>query len=114
MLSGACGANVGADEGYTGPAVLTVGGRELAVRVVLDARHEPQDGRRHWFGRLTFDRPPDPDVLDALARGAPVLAAGGSPARARLGDLDPWGRYRVTGVGEPPYPLVDPLAEEIG
>jgi hypothetical protein len=25
-------------------------------------------------------------------------------AQARLSDVDPWGRYRVTGSGRPPFP----------
>ena len=39
-------------DGYSGPATLTVDGRRVPVHAVLDARHEPQDGRLHWFGRL--------------------------------------------------------------
>ena len=98
------------DEGYTGPAVLTVDGREVPVRVQLDARHEPQDGRLHWFGRLTLDEPAD----DALRRaftsaGAAIeLRTDRHRAPASVGDLDPWGRYRVTGVGSLPYAQDDP------
>ncbi len=98
--------------GYDGPAVLTVDGRELAVRVVLDARHEPHDGRLHWFGRLTLDdaAAAEPTLLAALAgpdRGL-VLRASGAAAPASLGDRDPWGRYRVTGVGPPPFARPEP------
>jgi hypothetical protein len=99
------------DEGYTGPAVLAAGGRELAVQVRLDARHEPHDGRLHWFGRLTPDG--DADALAALAGSADLhLATGGGRAPVRLGEQDPWGRYRVTGVGRPPFALDDPVLDE--
>lgn len=102
------------DEGYTGPATLTVNGDDVPVRVVLDARHEPHDGRVHWFGRLTLDTAPEPPLLTALTSAASVLElrtdGGGSPAR--LGDLDPWGRYRVTGVGRPPFTLDEPQLDD--
>ena len=99
-------------DGYSGPATLTVDGRRVPVHAVLDARHEPEDGRLHWFGRLR----PTPDaptggtenaagLLGAVRAGAEVaLDAGAGPVTARLGDVDPWGRVRVTGVGGLPYP----------
>ncbi|WP_300010036.1 DUF4873 domain-containing protein [Pseudonocardia sp.] len=98
------------DEGYAGPATLSVDGREVPVTVLLDARHEPQDGRLHWFGRLTLDPAVDAGVLAALSSSTSrlELCTDGGRAPARLGDIDPWGRYRVTGVGPPPYPLDEP------
>jgi hypothetical protein len=87
-------------DGYAGPATLTVDGRRVPVHAVLDARHEPQDGRLHWFGRLRAA-----DLPGAVPAGVEVtLDAGAGPVAARLGDVDPWGRVRVTGVGRPPYP----------
>ncbi|AEA23325.1 DUF4873 domain-containing protein [Pseudonocardia benzenivorans] len=87
-------------DGYRGPATLTVRGRELAVQALLDARHEPLDGRMHWFGRLTGD-----DLADALgSRTADaVLTTPLGRSSARVGDVDAWGRYRVSGVGTPPF-----------
>lgn len=95
----------GHDDGYSGPATLSVDGREVACEVVLDARHEPHDGRLHWYGRLRLPAEPEPPLAAALAApGARItLTAGGPPAVAAVGDRDPWGRYRVTGVGTPPY-----------
>jgi Domain of unknown function (DUF4873) len=94
---------------YRGPAVLSVDGRDVPVHVVLDARHEPHDGRLRWFGRLTLDDP-GPDAPPELTRPDRrlVLRAGGVAAPASLGDVDPWGRYRVTGVGRPPFARPDP------
>jgi hypothetical protein len=102
------------DEGYAGPATLTVDGRDVPVTVLLDARHEPHDGKLHWFGRLTLAGAVEPAVLTALSSSTSTLelrtAGPGSPAR--VGDIDPWGRYRVTGVGHPPYPLDNPDLDE--
>jgi hypothetical protein len=102
------------DEGYTGPATLSVDGREVPVRVVLDARHEPQDGRLHWFGRLILDPATsgaEPALLAALTAPSSriELSTAGGRAQARVGEVDPWGRYRVTGVGTPPFARHEPL-----
>lgn len=91
-------------DGYDGPAVLTVDGVALTARALLDARHEPHDGRLHWFGRVTLD---GGAALPAQAAEA-VLATPTGRAAARIGDRDPWGRYRVTGVGTPPYAVEEP------
>jgi uncharacterized protein DUF4873 len=84
--------------GYAGPATLTIDGRAVPVHAVLDARHEPQDGRLHWFGRLRAAE----GAWDAAAESV-TLDAGAGPVAARLGDVDPWGRVRVTGVAPLPY-----------
>ncbi|WP_214364363.1 DUF4873 domain-containing protein [Pseudonocardia sp. H11422] len=101
------------DEGYTGPATLTVDGRDVPVRVRLDARHEPQDGRVHWFGRVEAEQ----QLADLLSTGAGRTAAvhlrtPTGRADARIGDVDPWGRYRVTGVGTPPFTRADPPLDD--
>ena len=103
------------DEGYRGPATLSVDGRDLPVQLTLAARHEPQDGRLHWFGRAAFDAAADPELHRALI--APTsrieLRVGDEHrAAARIGDVDPWGRYRVTGLGTPPFPLDEPPVDE--
>lgn len=98
------------DDGYRGPATLAVDGRDVPVTVVLDARHEPQDGRLHWFGRLTLPTDTEPALLSALTASNPSLElrTDGGRSAARVGDPDPWGRYRVTGVGRPPYTVTEP------
>lgn len=102
------------DEGYQGPATLTVDGQDVPVTVILDARHEPQDGRLHWFGRLTLERAVEPTLLAALTSHTARLELSTDTARseARIGDQDPWGRYRVTGVGRPPYVVEEPSLDD--
>jgi hypothetical protein len=101
-------------EGYRGPATLTVDGRDLPVQVVLDARHEPLDGRLHWFGRVVLDDGAGPELYTALTASTSRigLSTGAATAEARIGDVDPWGRYRVTGVGVPPFPIEPPPEDD--
>ncbi|OLT03733.1 hypothetical protein BJF90_03270 [Pseudonocardia sp. CNS-004] len=91
------------EEGYTGPAVLTVDGRDLPVHAQLDSRHEPHDGRLHWFGRIRVTGG-QPDIPS----GTVQLRTDTGHAEARIGDVDPWGRYRLTGVGAPPFHVDEP------
>jgi hypothetical protein len=88
------------EDGYSGPATLTVDGTDHAVEALLDARYEPHDGRMHWFGRVRLGA----DVGGELASARQVeLSTPSGRAQATIGDCDPWGRYRVTGVGTPPF-----------
>jgi hypothetical protein len=82
---------------YRGPAL--VGG--VRVRLHLAGRFEPVSGRYHWAGR-TEPSAALVGLLRAGRRDVPVTV-GARTARARLGEIDPWGGVRVTGVGEPPY-----------
>ncbi|WP_232660418.1 DUF4873 domain-containing protein [Pseudonocardia sp. TRM90224] len=102
------------EDGYAGPATLTVDGRDVPVEALLDARHEPHDGKMHWFGRVTPASGLAADLAAALkASSATVeLSTDGGRAPAQVGDLDPWGRYRVTGVGPPPFVLDDPVLDD--
>lgn len=86
-------------EEYAGPATLALDGQELSVEVILRGAFQPIDGRFHWYGRI--------ETTDALAdvragtRG--VLTTPHGSADTKLSDIDPWGRFRVTGVGRPPF-----------
>jgi hypothetical protein len=103
------------DDGYAGPATLTVDGRDLPVRVLLDARHEPHDGKLHWFGRMALPGDPiDPALTAALTSRTSRIELSTATGRsvARVGELDLWGRYRVTGVGPPPFTLAEPDIED--
>ena len=102
------------DDGYTGPAILTVDGRDIPVQVILDSRHEPHDGKLRWFGRLVLDGDAAPALLTALTASTSrvELRTDGGRADAHIGDLDPWGRYRITGIGTPPFAREDLLLTE--
>jgi hypothetical protein len=71
------------------------------VEVRLRGGFQPIDGRYHWHGRLA----PSADLEAVAASGSSVrLRTPYGEACGRLSDLDPWGRYRVTGTGRPPFP----------
>jgi hypothetical protein len=99
-------------DGYDGPAALLLDGAELAVMVHLRGRFEPIDGHYHWYGRI--------EASQALAaalpggRGAATLRTPHGEAGGQLGDPDTWGRYRVDGVRQPPFPLRSSLPGEPG
>lgn len=99
------------DEEYQGEATLTAGGTELTVRIHLGGNIQPLDGSYRWYGRITRD-----DAVTELHRSGVrdvlVRVPGGEDTPGKLTELDPLGNARVTGIGRPPHPLDDPLAEE--
>ncbi|MBC3190226.1 DUF4873 domain-containing protein [Pseudonocardia sp. C8] len=98
------------DEGYRGPATLVVAGETIDVEVLLDARHEPFDGRLHWSGRVRACR-----RLGELlgTRGGPAeIRTPGHAAVGTLSEPDPWNRFRITGTGPPPFGLDGPPPPE--
>ncbi|MEJ3656751.1 DUF4873 domain-containing protein [Actinomycetes bacterium KLBMP 9759] len=102
------------EDGYAGPATLTVDGHDVAVEALLDARHEPHDGKMHWFGRVTPTRELAANLAAALKASSTTveLSTESGRAPAQVGDLDPWGRYRITGVGTPPFTIEDPVLDD--
>lgn len=85
---------------YDGPATLTdEAGGPIEVDVRMRGEFQPLDGRFHWWARLAAG-----SAADALKSGATVtIDTGHGTATGRLSDLDPWGRYRITGLGKPPF-----------
>jgi hypothetical protein len=81
---------------YDGPA--RIGSTEVDVR--LRGHFEPIDGHFHWWGRVAADT-----ALDTRhASGAEVtVVTPHGEATGRLSDVDPWGRFRVSGTGRPPF-----------
>lgn len=98
------------DEGYTGPAVLVVDGEEIAVEVLLDARHEPVDGRLHWSGRVRAH--PRLTALLGTRGGEAEIRTPGHASVGTLSEPDLWDRFRIAGVGAPPFPLDAPPPPE--
>lgn len=85
---------------YDGPATLLAGAADVPVEVRLRGHLEPIDGRFHWWGRIS------PSArLDAVAApgDTALLRTPDGEATGRLSDVDPWGRFRITGVGRPPF-----------
>ena len=72
----------------------------VEVEVTLSGFFQPIDGRYHWQGRLARN-----DDVDAAVRSGAsvVLRTPEGEAGGRLSEQDPWGRYRITGTGRPPF-----------
>ncbi len=91
------------EDGYRGPATLTLDGTDFPVTVRLLGHFQPLDGWYHWYGRVAAD-----DALHAALGGSRasvhVVTPEGS-ADGEIADVDPWGRYRLTGTSTPPYAL---------
>ncbi|RNL63122.1 DUF4873 domain-containing protein [Nocardioides marmoriginsengisoli] len=90
-----------AGEEYAGPAqVLGDSPEPIDVEVQLRGHFEPNDGRFHWYGRIAAN-----EALDAQHRsGARVaLRTPYGIAAGKIADVDPWGRFRITGLGTPPF-----------
>lgn len=102
----------GPDEGYRGPATLVAGDRTLEVEVLLDARHEPFDGRMHWSGRVLAHQ--GLTELIGPRGGRAEIRTPGHTAVGTLSDPDPWNRFRIAGTGHPPFPVDGPPPPESG
>ncbi|MBE9375717.1 DUF4873 domain-containing protein [Saccharopolyspora sp. HNM0983] len=88
---------------YRGPAAVFTQDHEVEADVVLRGHFQPIDGRFHWYGRVQAA-----DGVDAIAgnrKAAVVLRTPHGEAAGTLSDPDPWGRYRISGVGRPPFPV---------
>jgi hypothetical protein len=88
-------------EAYAGPAELAADdSTAIAVEVHLRGHVDPNDGRFHWYGRISPN-----EELAASHRAGTTLALR-TPhgiAAGRIADVDPWGRFRITGLGTPPF-----------
>ena len=89
------------DEGYRGPATLTIDGVDHAVGVRLTGHFQPIDGWFHWYGRADVD-PALEATLGGRKRPVRVVTPAGA-ADGEIADPDPWGRYRITGTSTPPF-----------
>ncbi len=87
--------------GYDGPARLVVDGRTLSVHARLSGRFEPISGRYQWAGRLR----PDEELAASVRPNATVRLEtdGGHTAEATIREQDPWGGFRISGTGRPPF-----------
>lgn len=96
-------------DGYTGDAILVVDGIEVPVQVELRGHFQPIDGYYRWYGRIAVD-----DRVSAVSGGRKKAAEIRTPdgsAKGELSDPDTWGRYRITGISTPPFPVPASLDE---
>jgi len=91
------------DEGYAGPAEVTVAEVAHPVEVALSGRFEPVDGGYHWTGR-TAVHPGLAGEVRAGRRAATIRIGTADPVPVRLAEVDPWGGVRLVGSGTPPWP----------
>jgi len=90
-------ADGGFETGASAPSSTTV---SIEVDVQLRGQFEPLDGHFHWYGRIATNA-----RLAAARRSGDtvVLTTPRGSAAGRLSDVDPWGRFRITGTGRPPF-----------
>ncbi|TNM40532.1 DUF4873 domain-containing protein [Nocardioides albidus] len=86
-------------EAYDGPAVLVVDGTDHPVSVTLRGAFQPLDGHFHWYGRIAVS----PGLGSVRSGSAVVLRTAHGEADGTVADIDPWGRFRVSGTGRPPF-----------
>jgi hypothetical protein len=89
------------EDGYSGPARLTVGNAVFDVEVELRGHFEPIDGRYHWYGRIARNDRLAEAVGGTKAAGRLETSQGSSPCE--LAEPDLWHRYRITGYSTPPF-----------
>jgi cation diffusion facilitator CzcD-associated flavoprotein CzcO len=92
------------DETHRGPAVVSSNGPEIAVEVHLTGHIQPIDGSFRWYGRIT-EHPEVTALHEAGHHDITIRLPGSTARKARLTELDPWGNARVTGTGQPPFPI---------
>lgn len=98
---GAMSTEPGGEDGYTGPARLTIGHAAFEVEVRLRGHFQPIDGRYHWRGRIAAHDGVAGQMATGRADG--VLSTAEGDSGCEISEPDPWGRYRVAGISTPPF-----------
>lgn len=90
-------------ETYDGPLEIQGAGSSLTVAAHLSGFFQPIDGTYHWQGRLQ----PSAALTDLAAevgrKEIRVSVPGAPRVVAKLGEANPWGGYRIGGLGRPPF-----------
>lgn len=88
---------------YDGPLEIHGADTTLTVEAHLSGFFQPIDGSYRWQGRLQ----PSAALTDLAVRVGRkeirVCTPGGAPVTAKLGEVNPWGGYRIGGRGRPPF-----------
>jgi hypothetical protein len=98
------GAGIAGEDGYRGPAEVIAGDTVVAVQVELAGHFEPISGKYSWYGRVSAS----PQVAALVERGSRTvrLRTPHATVDTTLGDVDPWGRPRVSGFGAAPFAVL--------
>ncbi|WP_304116553.1 DUF4873 domain-containing protein [Mycolicibacterium bacteremicum] len=91
-------------DGYLGPAELLIDGQRIDVNVLLAGGFQPIDGRYHWFGRIAQND----ELTQLVGTGScwvVLTTSDGHVASGLARDSDLWNRYRIEGLGMPPFPV---------
>jgi hypothetical protein len=91
-------------DGYRGPAELIAGDTAVGVRVELAGHFEPISGKYRWYGRVSAS-PPVAALVERGPRAVRLRTPYGT-VDTTLGDVDPWGRPRVSGFGAAPFEVM--------
>ncbi|WP_045824566.1 DUF4873 domain-containing protein [Williamsia herbipolensis] len=97
------------DLDYSGEAVLACRGKEIPVDLKIKGYFQPLNGLYTWYGRIAKNA-----ELDAVLQGKRTVAVVSTPegrAECVVGDVDFWGRYRLSGKSRPPYHVPSTLEE---
>ena len=97
------------EDGYDGPALL-IAGAAVEVEVTLRGHFDPISGSYRWYGRVSASGAVAGLVADVPKRL--VLRTPHGQAETALSDVDPWGRPRVEGVGQPPFDVLSDITVE--
>jgi hypothetical protein len=97
------------EDGYSGPATVTVDDTEFTVQVELRGHFQPIDGYYRWYGRVTAHEQLS-GLLEGRKRKARIRTPEGA-ADGELSDPDPWDRYRIMGTSTPPFHVPTSLTE---
>lgn len=92
------------DDGFAGSGLLVTLDAEYAVTVTLRGYFQPVDGRYRWHGRLGAPLGAE-GSLNALvgARHTAALVTEHGTSVCEVYEPDLWGRFKVAGVGRPPF-----------
>ncbi len=100
------------EDGYRGTVQLQAAGWQVEVAAELRGAFEPISGRYQWYGRLAADQQVT-ELASRHARGVTLRTSYGA-AVTTLNDVDPWGRYRVSGTGRPPFEVRTSVPSDAG
>lgn len=94
-----------APETYDGPLVIRHADRSVTVDVHLSAYFQPIDGSYRWQGR-TDPAAEITELAESVGRKEIEVSVPSGPyVVAKLGEVNPWGGFRIAGRGTPPTPI---------